>query len=210
MNGHAGILLIPAILCVTLLNHGPVMLLKSSLIMVTFQGVIAAPFLLNGTDVSVYLHRSGLIGSGNGGIQLRPAFYGYLTAPKQESLFWTWISDEKYYDENGLATHCAHAFLLVNVWFFFIRNRNHAAACLHNIVSTLKGDRQEIKAPSFSQMRHTCEILLIQYVSGAAVMPGATLAVQNWFMVVVPMLLGMIGLPSLGTFWMTHVLYPIN
>ena len=101
------------------------------------------------SDYMAYLSRSGLLGNGSGGIQRRAAYYDHLTAAKSDSIFWTWLSDETYYDANGLATHCSYAFILVNIWFFFIRNSHCFTGCMQNVLNTFSGEKIDKAAPSF-------------------------------------------------------------
>ena len=44
---------------------------------------------------------------------------------------------------------------------------------------------------------------------GVALMPGAHIQFQFWFVIFVPLLHGMIGLPSICWFWITPYFYPL-
>ena len=57
-------------------------------------------------------------------------------------------------------------------------------------------------------VRFTCEVIVIQYMCGIVFMPGGHGQFQIWFIPLVPLLLGMIGVPYLLVFWITNYFYP--
>ena len=61
-----------------------------------------------------------------------------------------------------------------------------------------------------SKVRKTLEILLIGYIAGIVLMPGANIQFQFWFQPILPILIEMIGLPTPITFLCYSFFYPIN
>ena len=60
------------------------------------------------------------------------------------------------------------------------------------------------------RVRFTLEVLIVGYVSGVVMEAGAPLQRQFWFMPLVPILIEMVGLPSILTCWIYGYFYPIN
>lgn len=82
---------------------------------------IAYPFIAGDSTVKDYIERSKLTGAGRNGIQNSPAFYDYLAAHKSLTMFWTFLTDEQYYDKTILADTVKILIPVLNVWFFFVR-----------------------------------------------------------------------------------------
>lgn len=61
-----------------------------------------------------------------------------------------------------------------------------------------------------ASQKKTAEILLIGYICGIVLMPGANQQFQFWFICFIPLLIDMVGLPQILTFWITPLLYPIR
>ena len=59
------------------------------------------------------------------------------------------------------------------------------------------------------ETRHTIEVILIGYACGVLMMPGANMQFQFWFASLVPLLIDMVGLPQILTFWIYSSLYPL-
>jgi hypothetical protein len=100
------------------------------------------------------------------------------------------------------------AMLFCNIWNFFIR-QNSFPRCISNLMNTFdssKVNRLGVKTPQ--DIRFTCEVIFIQYMCGIVFMPGGHQQFQYWFIPIVPMLLGMIGVPYIFVFWITNYLYP--
>jgi hypothetical protein len=58
-------------------------------------------------------------------------------------------------------------------------------------------------------MRLTTEVLIIGYVSSVILMPGGNLQFQFWYISLVPLLVEMVGLQSIFTFWIYAYMYPV-
>ena len=108
-----------------------------------------------------------------------------------------------YFDKSKLSDMVKIAIPAVNVWFFFIR-KNCLPRCLTNLSLSSPGEMTN------SDTKLTIELLIVQYMSGIALMPGAHGQFQFWFTVFVPLLLGMIGLPGWVTCLIPMYFYPIE
>ena len=99
--------------------------------------------------------------------------------------------------------------LFCNIWNFFIR-QNSFPRCFSNLLNTF--DSQKVKnlgVKTQLDIRFTCEVILIQYMCGIVFMPGGHQQFQYWFIPIVPLLVGMIGVPYILVFWITNYFYPI-
>jgi hypothetical protein len=115
------------------------------------------------STVQDYIIRSKLTGAGRNGIQGSAEFWDYLAAHKGLSIFWTFLSDEVYFDKSAFSDKVKIGILAVNVWFFFVR-KNCLWQCLDNLMQTGNG---------LTDKRLLIEMLVIQYMSGIILMPGA-------------------------------------
>ena len=115
------LLIIPAMLSVIHYNYGTIKLIVCVAFMVGFQVLIALPFLLGETTVADYLHRSKLTGAGRNGVQGSAAFWDYLAAHQELSIFWTFLDNESYFNKDILSKRVKMAIPLVNVWFSFVQ-----------------------------------------------------------------------------------------
>lgn len=207
------VLLIPALLGIIQYNYGTIKLIMSIVFLVAFQAVIALPFVLsaepdNRTDAADYLTRSKLLGASGAGILGRPATTGYLASGYGQTIFWQFVSDEVYADKARLADRLMIGQLVANTWFFFVR-KNCFPQCLTNLFATLgcsEGKTDGVK--SLSQLRTTVDVLVVQWMAGTVLMPGAHGQFQHWYVTLVPLYLSMVGLPALATFWIPLCLYP--
>lgn len=159
------------------------------------------------TTVRDYIQRSKLTGAGRNGIQGAAEFWDYLAAHQELSIFWTFVSKEFYFARNRLSTYCSLAIPFVNVWFFFVR-KNYFPECWSNLLNTFSKTIPGVN--THEKTRRTIEVLIVQYLCGISLMPGAHGQFQFWFTALVPILLGMIGLPACFTFLVTPYLYPIK
>ena len=73
------------------------------------------------TSVADYLTRSKLTFEGRNGVAFAEKFWDYLAAEKPTSIFWTFLPDEVYYDQDKLAKFSRISILTLNVWHFFVR-----------------------------------------------------------------------------------------
>lgn len=194
------LLMIPAMLGSIQMNHGPVKLLVSLAFMILFQIGLALPFLLGNTSIADYIERSKLTGAGRNGVQSSAHFWDYLAAHHGLTILWNFVDEKCYFDKSCLSDKVKVGMLLANIWFFFVR-KNCIPQCLKNLVE-LKG-RQVSK-------RLTIELLVIQYMCGCVLMPGANGQFVFWYMMFVPLLTAMIGVPAWATCFLYIYLFPIE
>lgn len=98
--------------------------------------------------------------------------------------------------------------IAVNIYHFFFRKKC-LIPCLQNLFRTFATDRPMGILTQASQKK-TLEILLIGYICGIVLMPGANQQFQFWFICFIPLLIDMVGLPQILTFWITPLAYPIK
>lgn len=167
----AGIILVlPALLGSVMYNHGLKMLLTCVFIIVTYQIIIALPFVLTEhTPVMHYLDLAKFTGKGRDQFANSPHYMNYLAAPPDLTIFWGFIDYETYIDFWSMTVYLKLAIPILNVYHFFIR-KNCLWQCLDNLFS-LKD--LEFAISERSKVRKTLEIFLIGYMSGVVVMPGA-------------------------------------
>ena len=157
--------------------------------------------------MATYIHRSKLTGAGRDGIAGAAEFWNYLAAHRDLSIFWTFISEETYFNKEAFADKLKIGMVLVNIYHFFFR-KMCLIPCLTNLFRTF-----DTTTPMgiFTQasLKKTLEILLLGYMCGILLMPGGNFQFQFWFICFVPMLIDMVGLPQMMTFWITPYFYPI-
>lgn len=118
----AGIILImPSLLGSIMYNHGLKMLIICTAVIVSFQVLIALPFVLGETSVKDYLDKSKLSGAGRNGFAGAPYYYDYLAAAHDLTIFWQFIPEPCYHSYECLARWLRLGILTVNVYHFFIR-----------------------------------------------------------------------------------------
>jgi len=144
----------------------------SLLIIVSFQIIIALPFVLSETSVKDYISRSKLTGEGRNGVAFAAEYWDYLAAHKDLTIFWSFLSEEMYYNKAYLATMCRIMMPALNVYHFFIR-KNAFPECWANLMSFLQLKPDKTGFSSLEQRRNTIEILVIGYFCGITFMPGA-------------------------------------
>ena len=115
------ILMLPSLLGSIMYNHGLKMLIICTAVIVSFQVLIALPFVLNDTKVKDYLDRSKLNGAGRNGFAGAPRYWDYLASDYSLTIFWGFIPSDCYYDFDCLAKKLRIAIPAVNVFHFFIR-----------------------------------------------------------------------------------------
>ena len=121
------------------------------------------------------------------------------------TIFWTFLGMDLY-GKKLVADACKFAVLVANVWFFFVK-KNAFWKCFDNLLKTFSKGESGIRTQQ--QRRFTIEVLLIQYMAGVFLMPGAHVQFQFWFMALLPLLLSMIGLPAVATVGVPLFFYPI-
>jgi predicted membrane-bound dolichyl-phosphate-mannose-protein mannosyltransferase len=94
------VLLLPSFLGAIQYNFGTRTLLTSLILIAAFQVLVALPFVFGETSVADYLTRSKLTFAGRNGVAFAEEFWDYLAAEKPTSIFWTFLSDEVYYDRD--------------------------------------------------------------------------------------------------------------
>lgn len=99
--------------------------------------------------------------------------------------------------------------LVINVWHFFFR-KWCLPQCFTNLFKTFDSKHNAtLGIKTQAQVKDTTEILIIGYMSGISLMPGANMQFQYWFICLVPLLIEMVGLPQILTFWIYANRYPI-
>ena len=197
------ILMIPGILGSVQYNHGTLKTITCLIIIVGMQVLFAAPFIFSGeTTVKDYMQRSKLGGQGSAGILGRPESDNWLAAKYLNTIFWTFI-DQDLYEQKWFADGLKACMLLANVWFFFITKRCFNQ-CFYNLMHWRDDD------PKKQSVRLTVEVLVIQYMAGVLLMPGAHVQFQFWFLCFVPLLLQMTGIPPLLVVWIPIYFFPIS
>lgn len=170
--------------------------------------IIALPFCLFGeSTVNDYIIRSKLTGAGRNGIAGAAAFWDYLAAHQSLSIFWTFIPEETYFNKEAFSDKVKIGMVVCNIWHFFFR-KWAIVPCFQNLFSTF--DFKKVYGiNTHDQVRNTLEILLIGYICGIVLMPGAHGQFQYWYISIVPLLLGMTGIPMILVFWLDHYFFPI-
>ena len=115
---------------------------------------------------------SKLTGAGRNGYAFAPRFFDYLAAMKSHSIFWTFLSDESYYDKTMLSKWARIGILAVNVWHFFIL-KGCFKQCVQNLIGFVKLQPDLKVVDKVQNARLTIEVLVIGFISGVALMPGA-------------------------------------
>ena len=128
------------------------------------------PFLMGETTVEDYLERSKFSMQGRNRFAGAPEFYDYLASSYQATIFWSFIPEKCYFDKQCLAIWLKPAILAVNVYYFFIR-KNCFMQCIYNLVNFMNPTKY--KMTEEKQVKKTIEILIIGYVAGLILMPGA-------------------------------------
>lgn len=159
------LLLVPAMLGSMQYFHGTRMLLLSVFLILLYQAVIAAPFLLSETSWKEYRIRSKLTGAGRYGIQGSEPFWDYLAARQFLSITFTWVPHDVYYNKRALADKCQVFLRLFNIWFFFIR-KNCFPQCFRNLWNTFScsKDKQPTGVATHQDRRLLLELLIVQYM----------------------------------------------
>jgi hypothetical protein len=171
--------------------------------------VIALPFVLTESSLGDYLVRSRLTGAGRNGIQGADEHWDYVAADIGSSIFWKFLPRDFYYARSGMARYCGLAQVGLNIYHFFIRQQC-APRCLENLSKTFDFKHTAtLGITTRDQERKTLEVLLIGYFIGIVFMPGADGQIQFWFTCLVPLVLGMVGLPFVMLFWIQPYFYPV-
>lgn len=98
--------------------------------------MIATPFCLFGeTTVADYIHRSKLTGAGRNGVAGAAAFWDYLAAHQELSIFWTFIPSDVYFNKEAFSDKVKIGMVVANIWHFFIR-KGALVPCFQNLFAT--------------------------------------------------------------------------
>lgn len=171
--------------------------------------MIALPFVLTETSLDDYIIRSKLTGAGRNGIQDGDEHWDYVASHVGLSIFWTFLPHDFYFARHGMARWVRIAMIVLNIYHFFV-GQKCTSRCLENLAKTFDFKHTAtlgIHTPD--QQKKTLEVLLIGYFIGIVFMPGANGQFQFWFSCLVPIVVGMIGLPFIMLFWIHPYFYPI-
>jgi hypothetical protein len=127
---------------------------------------------LNETSVSIYLFRSKLTGAGRNEVGGAPKFFNYVAADYIATIFWHFIDIDIYY--NPQFAYCLKiGMLCVNIFHFFIK-KNAFPRCFKNLLETFDSNKgKSLGVNCQSDVQNICEMLLIGFISGVVLMPGA-------------------------------------
>lgn len=168
----AGVILImPMVLGSIMYNNGLYKLVFSVLFMIAFQIVIALPFITTDTPLMVYLSRAKFTGAGRDGMAGAAKIYDFVTSAYYLTIFWSWVPKEFYYDQYCLPLILRIAIPLSNVYYFFIK-KNCFYQCWDNLINFSKPPVM-FTIKERDRVRFTLELLIIGYVAGVVLMPGA-------------------------------------
>lgn len=162
------ILLLPAFFGSIQYNFGTRTLLKCLILVAGFQVMVALPFVMGETSVKEYLFRSKLTGEGRNGVAYAESLYDYLAAKPDHTIFWRFIPFDIYMDPDCLAKWCKISMLFLNIYHFFLRKAAFAP-CFNNLFKFLKLEPDNDRV----YVQTTLEILMLGYLCGVFVMPGA-------------------------------------
>jgi len=198
------VLILPSMLGLIQYHHGTLTLLRCISLIVGFQIIISLPFVLTSTSVKEYVERSKFTG---GGRDVPGEWhYRFMAASHGSTIFWGFIPEVCYQDWPCLALKLRVGLLALNVYYFFIR-RWCFPQCFSNLLNTF-GKKPE-GVVSQKQIRFTFEVLFLGYFLGVVQMPGGHRHFQFWFTSLYHLLLSLIGLPAISTFWVNDYFYPI-
>ena len=159
---------------------------------------MALPFVFGEGQLDTYLEKSAFSIHGRTG-------FPFVTE-RSLSIFWQFVSSEMYDSQSG-ADIIRPVIIVFNLYHFFIRKKCLPKA-LEEIVDTFKGKNPFIR--THEQLKISLEILILGFLTGVLIMPGANIEVQCWYTFFVPLLIEMIGLPSLYTFWIYSTFFPLT
>jgi hypothetical protein len=86
--------------------------------------LVAVPFLIpfgGETSVEDYLIKSKLTGAGRNGFAGAAAYFDYLASHPGNTIFFSWLDRDCYFDKECFSDRVKIGILVVNVWHFFIR-----------------------------------------------------------------------------------------
>jgi hypothetical protein len=116
------ILILPAFLGQIQYNYGLKKLTGVLVFMVSFQAILALPFVAWGdTSVRKYLFYSKFSLEGRGGIGGSLPLYDYMASNHDSTIFWRFIPKEIYEVKELLADRLKLGVILTNIFHFFIR-----------------------------------------------------------------------------------------
>jgi hypothetical protein len=124
-------------------NFGTITLIKSILVLFAFQVLVALPFIMGDTPISMYLEKSRLTGQGKNNFGYEADHFNFIAAEYSHSIFWRFLSEETYYTREKLAVFVKPATLALNIYHFFLR-KNCLPQCLSNLLETFSGKKKEI------------------------------------------------------------------
>ena len=143
------------------MNHGTIKLITCIAIIIGFQVLIALPF-------SLFDESSVVSGAGRIGVAGDATFSNYLVGL---SIFWTFIPEEVYFNKEAFSDKVKIGMVAANIWHFFFR-KWALVPCFQNLFATFDF-KKTYGITTHEQLRKTLEILLIGYISGIVLMPGA-------------------------------------
>ena len=132
---------------------------------------MALPFVMGETSVAMYLEKSRLTGEGKNNFAYEADHFNYIAAEYSHSIFWRFLSEETYYTREKLAVFVKPATLGLNIYHFFIR-KNCLPTCLNNLFNTFTS-KETLDIKTAEQLRLTVEIIVLGYLVGVVIMPGA-------------------------------------
>ena len=202
-------LLVPAFLGSIQYGWGTWKLLASIIIIIGFQVLVAAPFVIFGdTSASEYLARARFAGGGRNGIGQASALYDNVGAHHSLSIFWTFLDEETYYSKwwnDGLKA----SILMLNIYHFFIR-KWCLPRCLTNLMNTFSPALSSPVPTDPKDTKLIIELLTIGMLTGCTLCPGGHYQFHFWFIYLVPLAIEMVGLPTVTTCWIYSSIYPVD
>lgn len=139
--------------------------------MIGFQVLVALPFICKKTTVYDYVTRAKFTGKGR--VTPGEPFWDYVAAIYGHTIFWNWVSKECYEEYECLAVKLRISMLSLNVYHFFIRKWCWKQ-CLINLRDWFDPKYQYVHKPlKQKDINLTLEILVLGYVTGVVLMPGA-------------------------------------
>ena len=120
-----------------------------------------------------YLIRSKLLGSGGAGIMGREDKYGFLLSGHYDSILFTFVPPDLYYDKTKMARWVFIFLLVGNILFFFVKQKCWQR-CIDNLTATLSLEKNKATGiQTLEDRRKTMAILVVQWVHGVILCPGA-------------------------------------
>lgn len=208
------VLLVPSFFGWIHYHYGTQNLAAALLVVVLFQAALMLPLCFDpfarmigfqggGTHWMDYLKYSKLLG----GDKDRP--YG---SDYQWSIYWSWqmVSEKTYYND-AFFYFLKISMLMVNVYYFFIKMQT-LPKCLDNLFSSFDSKFSLMRRVKLTwrHQRVLLTLMMVCYLAGAQFVPGGHQQFQMWYWDLLPMMIEMVGLPSVLTFKLFHDIYPCD